>query len=121
GARNVIAASPNGVIIFKPSTDNRIEGNYIGLDANSEASPGVANVQGIVLGGVSGNSAINNVISNNRFGIVVTEGTNQAIRRNRIGTDPEGDFALPNQSGIVAITFGLLEGLSIGGGVPGDG
>jgi len=121
GARNVIAASPNGVIIFKPSTDNRIEGNYIGLDANGEASPGVANVQGIVLGGVSGNSAINNVISNNRFGIVVTEGTNQAIRRNRIGTDPEGDFALPNQSGIVAITFGLLEGLSIGGGVPGDG
>jgi parallel beta-helix repeat protein len=115
GARNVFVGSPVAVLIFKPSADNRIEGNYIGIGPNGEAQPDFANTQGIVLGGIARNSAIGNVISNNAIGIVVPEGLRHKIQGNRIGVDPAFTHAVPNGNGIVVLNVSDVDNLLIGG------
>jgi len=120
-ARNVIDASPAGIIMFKPSALNRIEHNYIGLTAAGNAASDLGNVQGIVVGGLRENNVTRNLISNNRTGIVVAEGFTHSIQGNFIGTDAEGLRAIPNGIGISVVNVTDVNELLIGGAFPDEG
>jgi hypothetical protein len=117
----VIDSSPAGVIIFKPSARNRIERNYFGLTAGGSASSDLRNTQAIVLGGLSENNVLRNLISNNVTGIVVVEGFNHSIQGNFIGTDAEGLRAIPNGVGIHVVNVTDVNELLIGGSFTGEG
>jgi hypothetical protein len=119
-SRNVIDGSPAGIIIFKPSARNIIERNYFGLTAGGNASSELRNTQGIVLGGLSENNVLRNLISNNVTGVVVVEGFNHSIQGNFIGTDAEGLRAIPNGTGIAVANVTDVNELLIGGSFTGE-
>jgi len=119
-SRNVIDGSPAGIIIFKPSARNIIERNYFGLTAGGNASAELRNTQGIVLGGLSENNVLRNLISNNVTGVVVVEGFNHSIQGNFIGTDAEGLRAIPNGTGIAVANVTDVNELLIGGSFTGE-
>jgi titin len=99
--RNVISGN-GGAGIWLSGTgvsNNIVGGNLIGLNAAGTA--GVSNAYGtgvIVAGGASGNAILNNVISSNYIGVLISDlGTRgNAIQGNLIGTDTTGKTALPN-------------------------
>jgi hypothetical protein len=121
GTRNVIVGSPVGIHVATPSLGNTIAGNYIGLNAFGDGGDALKNGQGILLGGLSDNLIMENVISNNGTGILVTEGFNQQIKGNIVGMDPERTRAIPNGSGIVVLPITDIRNLRIGGALPGEG
>ncbi len=110
GARNVISGNRlNGIVINgMGSTGNRIQGNYIGLDANG-SSP-LPNAVGIRLASGTVNNSVGaatadarNVISGNKgIGIEVDGiGTlGNVIQGNYIGLNALGSTAVPNATGI---------------------
>ena len=124
--RNVIAgnaAFAGGVFLF--SSNNRVQGNYIGTNAAGSAAvlTGSINSNGIIVlasGNVIGVDAIGvgtgNVISGNQRnygGIgVLFDGTQ--IGGNLIGTDATGTFAIGNSWGIILPGTGSV----IGGPLP---
>ena len=109
--RNVISGNGGaGIWIDGTGVSNNIlRGNFIGLNAAGTA--GVSNAYGTgvtVAGGASGNAILNNVISSNYIGVVISDaGTSRnVIQGNLIGTDTTGKAALPNG----------YEGLAVQGG-----
>ncbi len=114
-ARNVISGlGLAGVVIQgEGTTDNKIQGNYIGLQANgTDALPNGVGV--LIQGGAGGNTiggttlGEGNIIAFNNFdGVILATdaGTGNAIRGNRIygnigiGIDLNDDDATPNDSG----------------------
>lgn len=115
GQRNVISANAqNGIVIWQATAqNNRIEGNYLGLDATG------TNALGNTLSGVALTAANNvvggtqagagNVISGNRqHGVIITDrtSTNNTVVGNLIGTAPDGTKPLGNALQGVAISDG---------------
>lgn len=109
GEGNVISGNHRGIDLGPKgqvgATATRIEGNLIGTDANGQfalgnAFDGVAIVQasGNTVGGPDPSSR--NVISGNQTGIYVSEGSENAVLGNLIGTDETGAIAIGNSTGI---------------------
>jgi hypothetical protein len=105
-ARNLLSASPSGVRLHDSGTSNNsIEGNYIGTTAAGTAS--LANTaNGVTIdSGASGNTVgglvpgAGNLISGNAIAGVSVSGattTGNVVQGNLIGTDPTGTSALAN-------------------------
>ena len=135
GARNIVAGNNYGVILSGTNaTGNSVQGNFIGTDITGAKA--VPNVAGIYLSsGASGNliggtapGARNLISANHQFGISVSDGNNNTIQGNFIGTDLTGTLALGNgatnnQVGalVVAALFSTATNNLIGGGAPGAG
>ena len=103
GAGNVISGNGTGVVVAS-GDDNDIEGNLIGTDGDGEAA--VGNGQGVIVespdtaigGSIEGKG---NVISASLSGPgVELLSDDNTVRGNKIGTDADGEQALPNFTGI---------------------
>ncbi len=86
---------------------NKIWGNYIGTNAAGTASVSMAAQYGINISGGTGNqiggteAGSGNVISGSTFGInIVSPSTGTIIRGNKIGTNKDGNAAIPNAYGV---------------------
>lgn len=108
---NLISGNESaGVRLFgQETTDNFIIGNLIGV--NREGSESIPNLgSGIRLhASVKGTTISENLISgNNQYGIWLTDTltSGNRIENNRIGTDPSGLTAIPNNSFGIAIFNG---------------
>jgi len=125
-ARNVIAGNefPN-IYVLGPSTNTKIQGNYLGTDVTGTIALGDGNAVVIdkssnnQLGGP--NPGEGNLISGqmpNTAVVILNAGaTGNTVRGNRIGTNAAGTAAIPNFKGI------LVNGAAnnvIGGTTPGD-
>jgi hypothetical protein len=120
--RNVISGNTNyGVFIWGSGTSNNvIQGNYIGTNAAGSAAIGNAN--GVVLGdGIDHTTvggltvAARNVISGNTNNGILITGTNNStslVEGNFIGTSASGTAAVPNDVGILV---SACTGSTIGG------
>lgn len=127
GARNVISGNgQGGVYLYNPgvtgqSTNNYIQGNFIGVDVTGTMALSNA-LNGIVILGCRGNtiggtnSGVKNVISGNGSAGIVIQ-TNSAagnwVSGNYIGTDVTGMRSIPNQTNGVLIAY--APGNTIGG------
>ena len=96
GARNVISGN-NGYGVYILGTGNKVQGNYIGTEANGTAPLG--NNNGVVIDGVAENTiggttaTARNVISGNfTFGIRISfpGAADNKVQGNYIGTDVNG-------------------------------
>jgi hypothetical protein len=115
GDRNIISGN-SGYGVFVPDqvedslnvepTGNRIENNYIGIDASGTKALGNFNAgvydlgSGDTYGGTT--AGLGNVISGNQSGGLVAGG-NITIEGNYVGTDATGKVALGNQGGLAGI------------------
>ena len=128
-ARNVMAASAgNGVIIGGTGTngantsDNIVEGNYIGTDKTGTAAlgEGIAGVNiesgatNNTIGGTS--AAARNILSGSSFGVYIggMGASNNVVEGDYIGTDVTGTAAVGNISGGVFLISGA-SGNTVGG------
>ena len=116
-ARNVISGNQgNGIRLESPAaTANRLQGNYVGLNATGTAA--LANVDptgGVLLfNGATANliggpeAGAGNVISGNaQRGIMISGGTaspDNVIQGNLVGTNPTGMVGLSNGTGIEVV------------------
>jgi hypothetical protein len=118
GARNVIGghtATGFGIGLLLKSANNRVHGNYIGLDPTGgmrdENRIGVK-VEGLdnVIGEIPSAAGAGNVISGNReSGVRIERGDSPSgitgdrarLVMNRIGTDALGSARVPNLNGVV--------------------
>jgi len=127
GAKNVISGNGlGGVYLYNPgttgqSTNNIIEGNFIGVDVTGTMALSNA-LNGIVILGVRGNTiggtnaGGGNIISGNgAAGIVIqtNSATGNWVSGNFIGTDVTGMKSIPNQTNGVLIAY--APGNTIGG------
>ena len=112
--RNVISGNNWGIGLTDPGTrDNRIQGNFIGVDATGTLGLGNAWGGVDIDGAAQANSVIGNLISGNHdWGIYVYGANTSAniVSGNLVGTNAGGDRAIPNVNG----------GISIGGGASGN-
>ena len=102
-ARNIISGQNRGVIIdgitFNgPLGNNRIQGNFIGLNVAGNAA--IPNGVGVLVSGLAMNNIIGgtapgegNVISGNREDNVLLGSTGNRVQGNRIGTNAAGTAA----------------------------
>jgi hypothetical protein len=104
-----------GVYINGPtSTNNLVEGNFIGTDVTGEHS--LANVDGVDIQNASDNTiggtspGTGNVISGNGVGIFLPGATSNLIEGNLIGTDASGEIALGNSTAGFASSYLPNEG-----------
>ncbi len=113
---NVISGNATGILVLN-NDGTVIQGNVIGLSASGSVA--VANGEGItaalttnlLIGGLDLGTP--NLISGNTGdGIHLSQGSGAEILGNRIGTDPIGLSAMPNQNGIHATNH---SGLVVGG------
>ncbi len=110
GARNVISGNNVGVAINSGSMNNRILGNYIGVNASGTAA--IGNDEGVriiftsnnTIGGSTPGSG-NLISGNSRYGVRITNATENVVLGNLIGTDASGTADLGNSEG-VAISGG---------------
>jgi Ca2+-binding RTX toxin-like protein len=121
--RNVISGNTGaGVVIDGAgSSENKVQGNYIGLkkDGASALANGGPGVQ--ITGAPNNSVSPNNVISGNSGAGVSISGTaasGNAVKSNKIGTNSGGTANVPNAAGIVIDGAG---GSQIGGIISGDG
>jgi uncharacterized repeat protein (TIGR01451 family) len=130
GALNVISGNEvDGVqVAGAGSSNNLIQGNFIGTDVSGTADLGNARLGVLISASATSNNvggtsdAARNVISgNDGFGVqIATTGTsNNTVQGNFIGTDASGTAALGNSEG-VHISLGA-SGNSIGGFASGAG
>jgi titin len=125
--RNVISGNTVDGIQLDASSNNRVEGNYIGTDVTGMLDRGNTN-QGIALFNASANNTIGgtaagagNVISgNNGFGIALSSAgsTGNLIQGNTIGLAQDGTTLLGNSSSGIEIAAGA-NGTTVGGAVAG--
>lgn len=104
-ARNIISGSTQyGVVIQGASaTGNKVQGNYIGTNADGNAA--IPNIQGIsvnspdtLIGGTA--TGARNLISGNQYEGVMLNASNTKVQGNYIGTTASGQAALPNTAGV---------------------
>jgi len=117
GARNVICNNDNaGISIFADNTfkgpgnrsgsanNNRVSGNYIGVDASGRRAFGNKDVGVILLYEATGNIVENNVVAGSFIGVNLNSADGRVkgntVRSNLIGTDASGTRPLPNKVGI---------------------
>lgn len=99
GDRNIISGNiADGIHIGYYGNLNKVIGNYIGVDKSG--SQALGNKKGVSIGVWAYNNTLNdNLISGNEVGVEVRTDDNIIIN-NKIGTDLNGTFAIPNISGI---------------------
>ena len=125
----------HGIHLEPGSSRNRIEGNWIGLDATGKLGLGM-NGNGITINGgtnniIGGTNALaRNIISGNTYHGVAIYGSRNIVQGNYIGTDVDGTNAIANGysfTGTGNFAAGVwVEGSgastnTIGGSVPGAG
>lgn len=130
--RNVVSGNEVGIHI-EPGNRNRVLGNYIGTDVTGTLALGNYDRAGVMLFGGAGNriggpnpgegnliSGNNQALSGWGAGIEVGHIEDLRIEGNLIGTDVTGQFAIPNNFGVLV---GSGEGADrfIGGSTPGAG
>ena len=129
GALNVISGNTlGGVVVFGSGTNNNVvQGNRIGSDNTGtltlgNGGSGVAVIQGAANTLVGGAGAGNQVAGNRGDGVQVVgpDTTGTVIQGNRIGTDPTGANAIPNQFHGVDVLVSAVNTV-IGGSAPGTG
>jgi hypothetical protein len=83
GTRNIISGNPDGMLITGSTRNNKVEGNYIGVDATGTKA--IGNYFGINFQALGENNAVGgttagarNVISGNGTGIYLISGTSNA-------------------------------------------
>jgi CSLREA domain-containing protein len=111
GTGNVISGNTiAGVFVLGEDADsNAIQGNYLGTDptgtiaiGNGESGVALHSATNTLIGGTDAGAG--NVLSGNTFGILIGNllATGNRIQGNHIGTNADGDAAIPNtQSGIL--------------------
>jgi parallel beta-helix repeat protein len=99
--RNIISGNGGGGISVNSGSNNKIQGNYIGINAAGTSALGNGN-SGVILGAssnnttVGGSAALRNVISaNTETGIYISGGANN-IQGNYLGTNAAGTASLGN-------------------------
>ena len=114
GARNVISANRTNIAIsYEPSTGNRVQGNYIGLDSTGTQIVGAAAVgidinapaniigtDGDGVGDENEGNVIAGVTGVHYAKAIAIGGEYNVVAGNRIGTDFTGTMALRNTVGI---------------------
>ena len=122
---NVISGNGTGIEIFT-GEDNVIADNRIGTDVDGEAALGNAGggvsvfaADANLIGGADAADA--NVISGNGTGVNLTVSTNNRVQGNLIGTNLDGDTALPNEANGVIVSGFNAPGNLVGGAAPGEG
>jgi parallel beta-helix repeat protein len=101
-ARNVISGNTNAGVQLTSATDNRIEGNFIGLDVTGTAA--VGNQMGVFIDSGTSNDVVGNVLSGNSLYGIRTNAPANIITSNRIGTNSAGSAAVPNNAHGIYIT-----------------
>jgi parallel beta-helix repeat protein len=130
GAGNVISGNTgDGVYILSGSSNNTVQGNYVGTDSTGEVSLGnleigvaIDSSTNNLVGGSVGGTALGagNVISGNgSIGVKLTDGptsgmNDNVVAGNLIGTDVKGLIAIKNLNDGVVIDYGS-NGNTIGG------
>ena len=105
GARNVISGFGSTGIVLQSTVPCVVQGNFIGINATGTAGLG-NNIGGIII--VTDNNLIGgpasgagNVISGNLSdGILISQGSNNTVQGNFIGTNAAGTAAIPNERGV---------------------
>ncbi len=134
GERNVISSNhAAGVALGRfgaAGADNRVLGNFIGVNADGTAALG-NHFEGILINNGSDSEGIGgsglgegNLISGNGlFGLNIINATNNTVQGNLIGILPDGVTAAPNALGGIAVqsTFLTTTGNLIGGTTAGAG
>jgi CSLREA domain-containing protein len=120
-ARNVVAASnAHGISLSSGTSDNTIQGNYIGTDITGTLDLG-SSAMGVFLDG-SNNllggaiAGAGNLISGNGWRGVYVQGIGNRVQGNRIGTNASATAALPNDQAGIEIntaTNTLIGGTSV--------
>ena len=103
GAANIISGNTwSGVCLYN-STNNLVQGNYIGTNATGTAAVANASNGVAILNGASGNTiggtvaAARNIISGNGGrGMELNDASNNLVQGNYIGTNATGAAAIPN-------------------------
>jgi parallel beta-helix repeat protein len=116
GARNVISGNTwSGVVLFS-SSNNVVQGDYIGTDVSGTGLLGNGNYGVSLASGSSGNTIDRNVISGNTFsGVALFSSSNNVVQGNYIGTDVSGTQRLGNGNYGVYLDHNS-SGNTIGGG-----
>ncbi len=120
GARNIISANQVGVLIDDGSTDNVVQGNFIGTDASGTVDLGPGDIEGVKIDHADDNliggsvPGAGNLVSGNSVGIRIgLLAKSNSIQGNLIGTDVTGSGPLPNNAGI--LLFDSVTDTTIGG------
>src|SRR5207244_4648467 len=105
---NVISGNIPSAIVIEGAgtTNNLIEGNFIGTNADGTAPVFMSTTGGIRIGSDASDNTVGgvvsgarNVISGNQFGVDL-EGSGNVVQGNYVGTNAAGTAAIPNQIGI---------------------
>jgi len=119
-ARNVISSNTGGSIgvatFAGPATANRIEGNYVGINAAGTAAVASGVGTGVTVFKATNTAVVQNTISGLAVGIIVTAAGNDGstITGNFIGTNPAGTAAIANTNYGILINQGATN-TTIGG------
>jgi len=108
--RNVVTGNNVAIWISPSSAHNRIQGNYIGTDADGQYDASTDGMEGVAIGG-SDNTVADNVISGYEQGVTILRWSgedplpeNNVIEGNKIGTNADGTSPIPNGLGILINT-----------------
>jgi len=127
GARNIISGnSAAGVLISGGSSDNLVQGNFIGLDVmgtaplrNGDSGVEINNTSSNTIGGTS--AAARNIISVNPAGVLIVAGaTDNVVQGNYIGTDVTGFIDIGSDD-LEGVMIDDSSANLIGGSTPGAG
>jgi surface protein/parallel beta-helix repeat protein len=102
----------------RPANENFIQGNFIGTDVSGTQPLGnefgiwiIGNANGNVIGKTQTDSGGNLISGNTVIGILVSEGEENVISGNKIGTTADGTQALGNNAGIeINSNFNIVGG-----------
>lgn len=108
GARNLISGNANeGILLFGTSSNNRVQGNFIGTDGSGASALGNGD-DGIrvsvftadnTIGGTQPNEG-NLISGNGGDGVEIDQSVRTVVQGNRIGADISGAAPLGNDHGI---------------------
>jgi hypothetical protein len=105
GARNIIAANPEGGVIIVSASQNTVAGNFIGTDVTGTQA--LNTYVGVFIAGnshenlVGGTAAgAGNLLSGNTIGVFLASDNGNLVQGNLIGTDVTGTRALGNVLGV---------------------
>src|SRR5439155_461478 len=124
GTGNLISGNENNGVTMFASSDNAVQGNFIGANRSGTVVVGGQRV-GVEMsasGSFVGNNLVGgrspearNLISGNQIGVLAEDSGGNAIEGNYIGTDVSGSREVPNFTGVLLGSAGN----TVGGTAPG--